>query len=123
MPSVIQEKSYGSVKVFWLNKAALGENLEKAVKKLVSEKPEVEELVLFGSYVENKITVSGDLDILLIVTHSDKPFMDRQEEFRDYFKDIGIGVDLFIPTRKEVNAGVPWVNQILRQGRCLFRRR
>jgi predicted nucleotidyltransferase len=123
MHSVIQEKSYGSVKVLWLNKEALDKNLESAIEALVREKTEVGEVWAFGSYSENKITAYSDLDILLIVNQSKKRFIDRPEGFLDYFQNVGLGVDLFIYTPEELNAGIPWLNQILKQGRCLFRRR
>ena len=117
MQSVIQKKSYGSVKTFWLNKELINKKLEQAVKKLLSERSEIEDAVLFGSFAEDKATVSSDLDILLILKDSDKRFIDRQEDYKDYFDDMGLNVDLFIYTREEVNKGIPFVDKALSNGR------
>ena len=72
MQSVIQKKSYGSVKTFWLNKELLDVKLKQAVKKVLSEKKEVEKVVLFGSFAGGKATVSSDMDILLVVKNFGK---------------------------------------------------
>lgn len=120
MPSVIQEKFYGSVKVFWLNKELLEKRIKQAVKSLAQHRPEVERIILFGSYVEDKFTVFSDIDVLIVVNHSDKRFIERAQDFRDYFKDINIGLDLFVYTNKEINSDNPWFNQILTKGRCVY---
>ncbi len=43
-----------------------------------------------------------DLDVLIIISESDKRFIDRAEEFRGYFDGLGIETDLFVCTEDEV---------------------
>jgi predicted nucleotidyltransferase len=116
MQSVIQKKSYGSVKTFWLNKELLNEKIKQAIKRMLTEKSEIEDVVLFGSFAENKATVSSDVDILLVLKSSDKNFIDRQLDYRDYFSDIDLNVDIFAYTQGEVSKGNPFVEKALSKG-------
>lgn len=102
MQSAIQKKSYGSVKVFWLDKELVKKRIHKAAKKASSENPGVEEVILFGSLAEDRATAFSDADILIIVKESTKRFIDRPLDFIKYFQHIGIEVDLFVYTRKEI---------------------
>lgn len=116
MQSVIQKKSCGSVKTFWLNKELLHARIKTAVRKILQERKEIEDLVMFGSCAENKISVASDVDILIIVKDSEKNFIDRQLDYKDYFGNVGINVDLFVYTRKEVNKHIPFVEKALAKG-------
>jgi predicted nucleotidyltransferase len=102
MQSVIQRKSYGSVKVFWLDKGLLKKRIQKAAKKILSANDDVEEVILFGSLAEDKATAFSDADILIVVKDSAKRFIDRPIDFLPYFQNIGVEVDLFVYTRKEI---------------------
>ena len=45
------------------------------------------------------------------------PFIDRATRFREYFADIGVGVDLFVYTEQEIAAGtIPLAATALRTG-------
>ncbi len=123
MQSVIQKKSYNSARVFWLNKELLGQSIAEAVKKLVLECFEVEKIVLFGSVADNRETPSSDIDILIVVSDSQYRFLDRADPFRKYFQDIGLGLDIFVYTRKEIEEGnIPLVNSVLKKGKVLFQK-
>jgi predicted nucleotidyltransferase len=74
-------------------------------------------VVLFGSVASDRALPSSDADILVVVRDSDLPFIDRAGRFRDYFSDIGVGVDLFVYTEQEVAAGtIPLAANALRTG-------
>jgi predicted nucleotidyltransferase len=117
MQSLIQKKSCGSVKTFWLDKELFELRLREAMKEILSERSEIEDAVLFGSFADKKAGIYSDLDILLVVKDSDKSFIDRQMEYKDYFNDIGLNVDLFVYTRKEVDRGISFVEKALSKGR------
>lgn len=123
MQSVIQKKSYNSARVFWLNKELLGQSITEAVKKLVLECSEVEKIVLFGSVVDNRETPASDIDILIVVSDSQSRFLDRAGSFRKYFQDIGLGLDIFVYTRKEIEEeNIPLVKSVLKKGNVLFQK-
>ena len=58
----------------------------------------------------------------MVVRDSDTPFLDRASLFRDYFADIGMGVDLFVYTQQEVaSSRIPVAVTALRTGIELYR--
>lgn len=102
MQSVIQKRSYGSVKVFWLDKNLLMKRLQQAARRIRATNANVEKVILFGSLAEDKATAFSDADILIVVKDSMKRFIDRSIDFVPYFQNIGVEVDLFVYTRKEI---------------------
>lgn len=123
MPSVIQKKSYNSVKVFWLNKELLETNILNAVNTLVDNRLEVKKVILFGSIAENRGLPSSDVDILIVVKESKDSFLDRALCFQSYFEDVGLGVDLFVYTEEEITKhNIPMANSAMKKGKILFKR-
>ncbi|MDE0218482.1 MAG: nucleotidyltransferase domain-containing protein [Spirochaetaceae bacterium] len=75
------------------------------------------QVVLFGSVASGRAVPSSDADILVVVRDSETPLLDRAALYRDYFTDIGVGVDLFVYTRKEISDGsIPVAAAALRTG-------
>lgn len=115
--SVIHKQSCGSVKVFWLDRNLLKSRIRRAARNLTREHEAVVRVVLFGSVASDRALPSSDADILVVVRDSDLPFIDRAVRFRDYFSDIGVGVDLFVYTERELAAGtIPLAATALRTG-------
>ena len=120
--SVIRKQSYGTVKVFWLDRSLLKSRIMQAVTKLSREHEAVVQVVLFGSVACDRAIPSSDADILVVVRESDTPFLDRPSLFRGYFSDIGVGVDLFVYTQQEVaSSRIPVAVTALRTGIELYR--
>lgn len=117
MQSVIQRESYGSVKVFWLNKELLNEQIDKIAAKLAAENPQVKEIILFGSLAENKATAFSDIDIAIIVSDTSERFIDRQDKFINYFQGLGLDIDIFVYTEKELEQKNDFVNLALAKGK------
>ena len=123
MPSVIQKRLYNSVKVFWLDKDQLKLNIANAVNNLVHTCDEVKKVILFGSIAENRGLPSSDVDILIVVSESKHRFLDRIPQYQNYFDKVGLGVDLFVYTEKEiVKNNIPLVNSAMKKGKILFKR-
>ena len=120
--SVIRKQSFGSVKVFWLDRSLLKSRIRQAARNLSRQHEEVVQVVLFGSVASGRAVPSSDADILVVVQDSETPFLDRAALYRDYFTDIGVGVDLFVYTRKEISDGsIPVAAAALRTGIELYR--
>lgn len=67
---------------------------------LLETRPEVEEVVVFGSFPRGTYSPGSDIDILLILSGSNKPFQDRTA---DYLPEaFPVGMDLFAYTRQEL---------------------
>ncbi len=120
--SVIRKQSYGTVKVFWLDRSLLKSRIMQAVTKLSHAHEAVTQVVLFGSVACDRAVPSSDADILVVVRDSDTPFLDRSSLFRGYFSNIGVGVDLFVYTQEEVaSSRIPVATTALRTGIELYR--
>ena len=120
--SVIRKQSFGTVKVFWLDRNLLKSRIMQAARSLSREHEEVVQVVLFGSVASDRAVPSSDADILVVVRDSDRQFLDRASLFRDYFADIGMGVDLFVYTQQEVSRStIPVAVTALRTGIELYR--
>ena len=119
--SVIRKQSYGSVKVFWLDRNLLMSRIVRATRNLGRQHEKVVRVVLFGSLACDRAGPSSDVDLLVVMRACDTPLLDRAALFREYFLDLGVGVDLFVYTEPEVAAGnIPIATHALRTGIVLF---
>ena len=101
MPSAVQKKSYGSVTVFWLDRELAVENLKVAAERLAEAREEVLYVGLFGSLAEGRAVPGSDADLIVLVSHTNRRFLDRPLDYLPYFEDAGMGVDLFCYTPEE----------------------
>ena len=120
--SVIRKQSFGTVKVFWLDRSLLKSRIRQAARNLSHRHEEVVQVVLFGSVASGRAVPSSDADILVVVRDTETPLLDRAALYRDHFTDIGVRVDLFVYTRKEITDGsIPVAATALRTGIELYR--
>lgn len=105
MPSVVRKESYGSVKVFWLDRKAAIDRLRLCAERLLDLHPEIESVGLFGSLAEGTGTPGSDADLLIVL--SSRPtgaFHERSTPYQPHFGELGIGVDLFCYCRHEIRS-------------------
>ena len=117
--SAVLERSFGSVRTFWLDKEYIKGQLTKAVDTLGADQ-NVQKIVLFGSFAENRAVPGSDVDILIILTADPRRFIDRILYYLDAFSDLGIGVDVFPYTVDELDN--PVAVTAIRTGTVLFER-
>lgn len=103
MPSVVQKKSYGSVKVFWLDRRETIDRLRVCAQRLLDLHPEIESVGLFGSLAEGTATPGSDADLLIVLSsRPTQAFHERSNPYQPHFSELGIGVDLFCYSRDEI---------------------
>lgn len=117
--SAVREKSYGSVKTFWLDRDYINRQLGTVVDSLRTD-PNVVKIVLFGSFAEDRAVPGSDVDILLVLQSDSRRFIDRIQDYLDIFADLGIAADVFPYTVDELDN--PLVQMALRTGKVLFGR-
>ena len=119
MRSVIRERSFGSVRVFWLDSGLALERLRAAAQRLLADRPEVSRVVLFGSLAEGRAVPGSDADVLLLLERSDRPrWFDRPLDYWPAFEGVGLPVELFCYTREEAER-VPLARRALERGLVL----
>ena len=117
--SAVLERSYGSVRTFWLDKEYINYQLARAVDTLRADQ-NIQKIVLFGSFAEDRAVPGSDVDILIITKADSRRFIDRIMYYLDAFSDLGIGVDVFPYTVDELDN--PVAVSAIRTGRVLFER-
>ena len=117
--SAVLEKSFGSVKTFWLDKDYIRHQLSRAANALKADR-NVLRIVLFGSFAQDRAVPGSDVDILIVLQSDCRRFIDRIPEYLDAFSDIGIGVDVFPYTVDELDN--PVARNAMATGKVLFGR-
>lgn len=79
----------------------------------------MKKIVLFGSLAQGRVTPGSDADLLIVLTESDKPFLERLVEWAEKIK-IDFPVEVFTYPQKELNT--PLACTALETGLILFER-
>jgi predicted nucleotidyltransferase len=79
--------------------------MDEYAAELLASHPEVEEVVVFGSFVTGTWAPGSDLDVFLVLSHSDRSARDRIPEYLP--RTFPVGVDLFPYTREEIATLTP----------------
>ena len=122
-PSPIQKTSSSFVKVFWLNLNQVRTRLKQSAERLAENHPEIEEVWVFGSLARGDAVPGSDADVLIVLSDSALPFLDRSAHYQPDF--CGVGVDVFAYTRAEIaqmqHDGRAFLRRAQAEGVCLFR--
>jgi uncharacterized protein len=121
-PLPIQSVSSPSVKIIYLDREVVQENLTQGVTAMAHHRPEIERVLLFGSRATGRAVPGSDADLLMILTHSDLPFLSRIPRYIP--EGCGITVDVFPYTYAEIEAmqavGNPFLKRALAEGIEIF---
>jgi predicted nucleotidyltransferase len=111
-----------TVSITYFDKDAVWRALDEYVRTLVVRHPEIEQIIVFGSLVTGTPVPGSDVDLLIVLTRSDRRFLDRIPTFLP--SGFPVGVDVFPYTREELermkHEGNHFVLGALRDGRRLF---
>lgn len=112
------------MRITYLDREAVREALVEYVGKLAACHPELERVVVFGSFARGDAVPSSDVDLLLVLDRTDLPFLDRIPVFMP--SRFPVGVDVFAYSREELEAmleeGNGFVASALAEGAELYRR-
>lgn len=96
----MRRQSSSTVVIRSIDSRQVREAVDEYAGRLLAFRPEVEEIVVFGSFSKDTYAPGSDLDVFLILKSSDKSFRDRIPEYLP--GAFPVGVDLFPYTRDEV---------------------
>jgi uncharacterized protein len=118
----MHSRSSRSVKITYFPKERVREALAQYVPDIVSRRPEIKRIVLFGSVARGDAVPGSDVDLLLVLNSSSRPFLERISEYRpDRFP---VGVEIFAYTQEELDnmlgEGNWFLRRALSEGEVLF---
>ena len=90
------------MKVTYLDRQGVLRELRRAVEDLARNRPEIQRVLLFGSLASGQAVPGSDADLLVILTHSDKRFLDRIPLYTP--EGCTVGIDVFPYTQAEIDA-------------------
>jgi predicted nucleotidyltransferase len=112
------------VRIRYLDRETVRKALDDLVKVLAEEHPELEAVILLGSFARGDAVPASDVDLLLILADSELPFHHRIPAFLP--SRFPVSVDVFPYTRQEIEKmlreGNPFISSALEKGVELFRR-
>ena len=104
-------------------RAEYAEALDRALNRIVAQlaaMPEVERVILFGSYAAGRCDLFTDLD-LLVVMASDQDFVRRTAElYRRISADVDVDLLVYTPEEFERLRERGFVRQALTSGKVLY---
>ena len=88
------------VKISYFNRDEVDKALKSYIQRLYDENPDIEKIVVFGSFVRDECVPGSDIDLLIILKRSELPFLNRIPLYiPSYFP---VGVDVFPYTKDEI---------------------
>jgi predicted nucleotidyltransferase len=113
-----------TVSVTWFDSDAVWRAVEAHARTLAGSFPEIEEIRVFGSLVKGTAVPGSDVDLLIVLSASERPFLARIPAYLP--GRFPCGVDVFPYTRAEVtrmaSEGNTLIAVALREGRTIFSR-
>jgi uncharacterized protein len=83
-----------------------------------------DKIILFGSYAWGTPGDSSDIDIFIILNHSEEPSYRRARRIHRCLAGIGVAVDVVVKTSKEVeyskNVITSLTRKVLEEGKILY---
>jgi uncharacterized protein len=98
--SAMREPSSPSVKVTFTNREQILTALRNLIQEWTQQHPELEQVILFGSYARGDYFPGSDVDVLLILEKSYQSFLNRIPKFLPI--QFPVAIDIFPYTRDEV---------------------
>ncbi len=99
---MLYERSLGSVTIASVDYPKLMQVLKTNAVTLKTKLPEVEEVLLFGSFAKGDYTPESDIDLAVVVTHTEEPFLQRRDKYVRFFEKLPFDLNLLIYTRSEL---------------------
>ena len=110
-------ESYDSVKITYLNREKILEELNACAIRIRQDLPEVKRVLLFGSLVSGNYGPRSDADILLVLEDVSGRLIDRIPRYLKYFSAASIAVEVLPMTERELerrmSEGDPFICRVM----------
>jgi predicted nucleotidyltransferase len=95
----------GSVEIKSVDKAQVRASADEWAARLLEQRSDVVEVVVFGSFEQDTYAPGSDLDVFVLLDSADRPVRDRIPDLLP--GRFPVGLDLFPYTREEVAGLTP----------------
>jgi predicted nucleotidyltransferase len=109
-----QRRFSDGVEIISVDDQALRQRLEEIAVQIRAKHPEVEEVVLFGSFARGDFTPRSDVDVAILLSADGEPFLQWADRFLDAFSDLSLDVNLLVYMREEMNRMLAEGNRLAR---------
>ena len=107
-------------------RAAYCQSLERTLGELIqrfSEMPEVEQVILFGSYAAGRRDLYTDLD-LVVVMNSEQDFVTRTARlYQQVHSDVDMDLLVYTPEEFERMGDTGFIRQVMETGRVIYEKK
>ena len=90
--------------------------------RLAAARPEIRKIILFGSFARGDYGARSDLDLLIVLEHSDKPLGERLHDYLQFVP--GYPIDILPLTEAEIDSRLAdqdlFLQQIFAEGIQLY---
>jgi Nucleotidyltransferase domain len=101
-----------SVRVRYLDRDAVRAKLRQLAAEIGTERPEVQEIRLFGSLARGERNPFADADLLIVLDASGTPYRDRSPRYKPAGSPVPM--DLTVCTREELHREIAAGNRFIR---------
>lgn len=101
-PFMLARKYSDGVEILSIDKDELMKNLTKCARRIKRDHPSVARILLYGSFMRNNFTPNSDVDIAIIVNHTNESFIARQDNYITYLSTIPLDISIVVYTIEEI---------------------
>ncbi|MDI6841081.1 MAG: nucleotidyltransferase domain-containing protein [bacterium] len=109
----MQKKLSRFVKIRYFDKEKVWQALKKFAVGLINKDCRIEKVIVFGSIVRGQCVPGSDVDLLIILDDSGKPFLKRIPDYMPL--SFPVGIDVFPYTKEEIKTMVKDNNFFLKK--------
>ncbi|MCX7667428.1 MAG: nucleotidyltransferase domain-containing protein [Atribacterota bacterium] len=91
------------MKITSVDREKLYDALSTIVQNLKQRYPEIKDIFLFGSFARGDYTPESDIDLLIVCSHLETPFLFRSERFIEFFRPLPLDVNFLVYTEEEIH--------------------
>jgi predicted nucleotidyltransferase len=114
----------GSVSIESIDRCKVIDELQACARNIGMTYRQVEVCLLYGSLLRGDYSPESDIDFLIVLQTSTLPFLQRGDQFHEFFLQLPFDVDLKVYTRKEIESMLEennlFIVQAFKEGKVLW---
>lgn len=112
---MLQRQYLDGVEILSVDEKKIIKKLKEIAEEIKLKHSGIKEIILFGSFSKKEYTPQSDIDIAIVIDKTEKKFIERADEFIDYFSEIPLDVNLIVYTFEEIDKMAKSENYFIRE--------